>query len=64
MAAPAPGILVGRLDQRPDGAPPIANHLGRDPLGDSHHLPIDHQHPEVAALVLLLDNYPPAVLGR
>jgi hypothetical protein len=36
---PRRGVGVGQLDQLGNGVGAVADHVGRDPLGDRHHLP-------------------------
>ncbi len=45
----APGVGVRGLDQLGHGAPAVADHVRRDPLGDGGDPPADHQEAVVVA---------------
>ena len=56
MALAAARVAVHLGDELADGADPVADHLGGDPLGDRDHLAGDDQDAMVVALEILLDD--------
>src|SRR4051812_18331323 len=64
MALSPSWVAVRLLDELGDRTPAIADHMGRNPLGERHHLSADHQDPVVRADEMLLDYNATAVFSR
>ncbi len=63
---PRRGSRIRDVDQFLNGVLAIADHVGRNPLGNGHDLPVDNQNPIVLAGDVALDNglfRPALVLG-
>src|SRR5947207_1935729 len=56
MPGAAARILVCRVDQLPNRAPPVADHVRGDTLGARDDLAVDDEHAVIAPLVVVLDD--------